>query len=1490
MAITPPPTPGAPVIRKPTLLLFSAGHEKSLQRITESYCDYVQGHGDQLDNLAYTLTHRRVHLPLRTYGIVNETGKFISAVTPVFKCRINQGTTFVFTGQGGNYPGMGAELLQFPEFLHDIREMDTILQDLPHPPEWRIEEALQKLEISSRVNEAEFSQPICTALQIALVNHLSRHCISPSSVIGHSSGEVAAANAAGVLSVKEAMIIAYYRGYVVKHQSHRKGGMAAVGLSQESITPFLVPSIAGTANLPVIACENSMTSTTISGDIFGLQNVIAKIRKQYPDVFVRMLRVDTAWHSQHMSEIGDEYQSLIEKFIKPKKPSIPFFSSVTCDILEHAADFKASYWRRNLESPVLFRQAVKKLLTSSPPDICLEIGPHSTLSGPLKQIFAETPVVPSYVSVLTRNLNGITSFLAALGELHCRGREVVFPVPLDAKLLNDLPPYPWHLDKSYWPTSRVIRDWRSRKFPTHEILGTRTLESSDLAPTWRCLLNVDNVPWLQDHLVKQEVVFPAAGFIAIAGEIIRQLSDVPLQRFSVRDFNIKSALVLPADNIELTSHARRQTLNASEEGEWWEFEVHSCNNDVCTKHCTGLVKAGPASQAPTLLVDDNDFLRSVDSSKWYSAISRVGYNYGPAFRGLKDVRANVKSPAVLLKVTDVQEDEDLAPTYTLHPTTIDQALQSFLVARHQGQSRLLDKLFLPTQIDEIFVSSVGSRRRLKFQTIHAHISANLVGQLDNCTSSEPCFFMKGVHFSSVHDETPALDTHGAVQLIWKPDIDLTQSSTLLASTATPEHPRIQELLESLFLLCVLDVQEYISDTPLGVVNSEKPHLPLQGFWLNKFLEDPTANVSCITHEQIRNLLGYTKLQRGEIIQKIMQDFQHLGSGAGAGAAATLIVRCRDNARGLFSGQVDPLDLFLEGNTLHELYDFMNSLWSYKLFLDLFLHQQGRHLKVLEIGGGTGGLTARILEDLASGSKNGDMCAEYTFTDVSPGFFQAAKERFQKYSDRLKFRLLDIGQNPANQGFEEGYFDLAIASNVLHATPHLTQTLRHVHHLLKPGGRLLLQELCCESKWINFIMGFLPGWWLGQNDGRLSEPYISVDEWDQRLQLAGFSGIEAAVYDAGQPYQLNASIIARREHSIIPKCTKKITLLSWPNSCNDHEYLIQRELETQLILDGFSVAHLEWTPNISFLDEGDVISLLDLRSGSAFFSNLTRYNLEICQSLIQSLQNSSCHRALLWLTQACQVSPKDPQYAQVLGFARTVRVEQSVAFATLELDMVDEEVVPSICKVLQRIRLDLSLPGTHLDSDMEFAVVDGEVHIPRYQSLSVPNTLAAISNPSEAREHRATTLQIGSPGALDTLRWVEREIESLKSDMVRVDIHAAGLNFKDVVNAMGMVPSSRSDDQQGLFLGLEAAGIVTEIGSAVTHVKPGDRVILFAPESGCFATQIQTPGKFCVLISESLSFIDAAGMPCVFLTVLQSLVEKASLKRGQSILIHSAAGK
>lgn len=296
------------------LLPLSAHDKQTLKRNIEAYGGTADNY-NVLD-LSYTLANRRTHFPSR--GIVVASHANINKVFKdnlqkfVFAEKKETPTVgFVFTGQGAQWPRMGAELMAYyPSFLRSIRYLDMALGELEDSPDWTLEDALLEDPKSSRVNDAEFSQPLCTAIQVALVQLLGLWGIRPKVTCGHSSGEIAAAFAAfaaGLISASQVIILAYYRGRVVRNID-TNGAMLAVGLGAEAIKPFLE----GAKDEVVVACHNSPAGVTLSGNADLLESLKKDLVAD--KVFARSVNTNgKAYHSHHMHSAAANYEALVRR-------------------------------------------------------------------------------------------------------------------------------------------------------------------------------------------------------------------------------------------------------------------------------------------------------------------------------------------------------------------------------------------------------------------------------------------------------------------------------------------------------------------------------------------------------------------------------------------------------------------------------------------------------------------------------------------------------------------------------------------------------------------------------------------------------------------------------------------------------------------------------------------------------------------------------------------------------------------------------------------------------------------------------------------------------------------------------------------------------------------------------------------------------------------------------------------------------------------------
>lgn len=721
-------------IDRPFLVTMSAHDEKTLKRNIQAHHKIA---GDyHLPDLAYSLNERRSKFASRGYTVAlpGQEIKSFSIDNFSYGSKLNKAAKvgFVLTGQGAQWARMGYEAVQqFPNFAETINALNRVLQRVDPKPTWNLWDVLEAPAESSRVGEPEISQPVCTALQIAIIDLFASWGIEPSVTVGHSSGEIAAAYAAGRTSAPEAILAAYFRGLAVARAAPM-GTMLAVGLGAEEVADyidFLSPEV---AERVVIACENSPGSVTISGnmdDIAALKKVLDEF-----NIFARPLKTGKAYHSHQMNGVAPLYAELYSKahndiltemHLTWRRPVANMVSSVTGELVE-ASHLPITYWCDNLRNRVLFNTALQVLGTTpelADVNILIEIGPHSALGGPVKQICAANDFEMQYIPSILRGADGAVALLKTAGELYLRGLNIDFelvnniepstPATFSNKrhggprYLPDLPHYQWNYERTHWYQPRVMAELRESKHLRHDILGRRVFGLSTNASTWKNILRQRDVPWFADHTLGLDVVFPAAGHISLAIEaLLQQLDFEPHEAGGVkfRDINIEKALIVPDTDNGVEVHTRLEKIAAA--GDWYTFTVESVENDVWTQHSTGKIQQRPKDALSLGLASPykpNELHQQVTGKRWYRSFRRVGFKYGPNLQTMTHVRGNgkdrVASAGIMVQTTC--KDMENESRYMLHPSTIDGCLHAVIAAVHKGLHKEMPWGVIPLEIGEM---------------------------------------------------------------------------------------------------------------------------------------------------------------------------------------------------------------------------------------------------------------------------------------------------------------------------------------------------------------------------------------------------------------------------------------------------------------------------------------------------------------------------------------------------------------------------------------------------------------------------------------------------------------------------------------------------------------------------------------------------------------------------------------------------------------------
>ncbi|PYH83208.1 reducing type I polyketide synthase [Aspergillus uvarum CBS 121591] len=803
---------GAEDARPPKVLVLSANDQGSLK----NYLNALAGHlinpsvSIDVDDLAYTLSERRSHLYYRAFAVSSTSGIDHGKVHFGQKAASAPRIGFVFTGQGAQWSQMGASLVKaFPQAREVIEELDQVLQKLPDAPKWSLLAELTEERTSEALRQPEFSQPLVTALQLAVLEVIKEWGIHPEAVVGHSSGEIAAAAAAGLITPDEAIKIAYYRGQAAKRFPPEEPlGMLAVGVDVETVERYLGPE----SNVQ-IACYNSPSSLTMSGTAAALQSLEARLKQD--GHFARLLLVDVAYHSSYMAPIGELYEKMLlsnASNVSPGKPTARMYSSVTGQVLTQAPD--ALYWKRNMVSPVRFTQAATKLLQDPQgADFLIEIGPSNALSGPIAQIkkaLSGAAANALYTSALKRGPISIQSLYNVAGQLFLIGGSVDFRKvnrtheSKKPSVIIDLPNYAWNHSQRYWHETQASRDWRFKKFINHDLLGSKMNGTAWQAPIFQKTLRLGDLPWLRDHMMGNQIIFPGAGYCAMAVEAMYQVAMVtkweekePARcQFRFRDIRFLRALVLEEETAATYTLALSPARGGSIR-DWYEFRVCSTKEGVYTEHCAGLIavetdyteKTAPASSLEPLQL-------ATPASMIYKAVRESGYNYGPCFQKHLLFEATMgKTESRSTVAMDPPPSTYGQSFYPIHPASIDACFYIGILAISKGDIPLVGAVHVPQILSSLVIPmrreqpaeaiALASARFLGIgrEDLHRNYGSDL--SLYDPRDGSLIFEMKGLTTRDIETSEEEGAKHLFTHLAWEADLHLLLS--------TPE-PKLRHFL------------------------------------------------------------------------------------------------------------------------------------------------------------------------------------------------------------------------------------------------------------------------------------------------------------------------------------------------------------------------------------------------------------------------------------------------------------------------------------------------------------------------------------------------------------------------------------------------------------------------------------------------------------------------------------------------------------------------
>ncbi|KAH7322511.1 reducing type I polyketide synthase [Stachybotrys elegans] len=1512
------------------VFMLSAKQEANLKATADNLYNYLSGvdQADEtlLDNLAFTLNERRSRFPWS----VGFTASSPQEVMDILKNDLPQPIRssdsprvgFVFTGQGAQWYAMGRELIAtYPVFGDTIYEADRILESMDC--EWSLVDELLKPQEESRVNDVVLSPPMCIAVQIGLVRLLKSWGITPVGVTSHSSGEIAAAYAAGVVTLAEAMAIVFARGNflaALQSKSHYKGTMIAAGCSRKEAEALIED--AGLSSTVVVACVNSPSSVTISGD----QESVAKVEQIVRDksLFVRPLKVPVAYHSHHMLPVAADYLRALKSVLCETRPfadnSIIYTSPVSGKRVLDASTLGPQHWVDNMVQPVLFVDALRELLVGEGQDqvdILVEVGAHGALAGPIRQSL-QLPELShlnvGYASCLTRGKSAVQTMQTLAATLAAKGcpvdlEAVNFPSPshlsmsaLTPKVLTDLPTYVWNHETRHWYESRINKMHRNRENPKHDLLGSMLLGATPRSPTWRHFIRVADIPWVRDHKVQSDIVYPGAGYISMAIEAMKQVAvrdGTPFTHLELRDVDIKAALVIPetADGVEVVitlQEAESKTLGLKE---WSKFSISSVDESgqTWTEHCSGLIAA--TSQDSTVESteepDSSEDLVAIEPDSIFSTFRNVGIYHGDIFRNLNSIelKKGKEESVSVIKIADsaATMPSGVEQPHIVHPTTLD----SVIVAAYtslQGSGHLQNTAMVPRFIKHIQIAAemasltAGKEMLAISKTVkkandgfYASVETRASGS-NNLIRVNGLFCKALAMSSAVTDEQESegpLGVNTLMQTRWAEDASLTSLDAFAEKLKlVPDEEEVNNVRE-LKQACYFFIREALQIEPQLDESKLAQHHHKYIAWMKEEVANANPRLDQAWSDS-------TPAQRDELYTRVAADT----------IDGELVCRIGRNLAGILRREIQPLEVMIQDDLLSRYYQgalrIGRTYQQMQQMMDLVAHKTPG-AKILEIGAGTGGCTQYVLDILGGNNGSAPRFSQYDFTDVSGNFLDHAKERFRAWGDLVKYNSLDIESDPSAQGFEEGTYDVVVACQVLHATKNMDNTMRNVHRMLKPGGRLLMVETTHDTWDISLIFGSLPGWWLSEEPERYNSPSLSVPFWQTVLGRTNFSGLDMNIPDSEDPQEHVMNLLvstALPAESAGSEQAGQVVVVSTQETAANESLALVASLKNQATFG--SVEFVSLADIVDSNVEDKICVLVDTASKSILVSPTA--------SEFQAIKKVTASQGLLWISRGGALECTNPASALSTGFLRTLRTEdRTKRYVTLDLEEHEGGLSATDIDAITRVAtaaFDPSVPNASVDTEyvsrgaqilVPRVTVDDSAKAKEYTSRIDLETTSDESLKFHDADH-PVRLGVASVGMLDSLIFYPDSSVSdpLGPDEVEIQPRAFGLNFRDVMVAMGQLDTS--------VMGFECSGIVTRLGSnaaVASNLKPGDRVIALL--RGHWATRVRADWRGIAVIPNEMTFEVAASVLLVFATAYYSLHTLAQIQEGDTILIHSAAG-
>jgi phthiocerol/phenolphthiocerol synthesis type-I polyketide synthase C len=1493
-------------------LFLSAATPAALKQMAEQYADFLRTNSAWYYDIAYQLAYKRAHLnnglavkAKSVSGLIRALRSYIEGAenSPVVTQPLVEKKTdlaFIYSGNGSQWLGMGRELLAADEFFAEkLREVDGLLGE---HVEYSIIEELHAEPENSRFHLTEIAQPTLFAVQVGITEWLADQGIKPKAVAGHSVGEVTAAWAAGALSLKQATHLIVERS-AAQGLTRGTGRMSAMGLGREDAISLI--DELGLNDQVEIAGVNSTKSVTLAGSLPALQKLESVAEQR--DVFCRILDLDYAFHSKYMDPVKDRLLTSLES-LRPGQTSVPMYSTVTGEKID-GKKFTAQYWWENVRRPVAFGKAVDAMIEDGI-HVFMDVGPHPIMRGYLNECLRNANVRGLVSPTLMRKSDEVQDIQRALLSVHLAGAYMDldrhFPV---SGTHIDLPTYPWQHQEYWHEVTDEGYNLTGRRIE-HPLLGYRIKPE---LPQWEIHLDCETVPYLADHVVGNGEVMPAAAYVEMAlaaAKIWYQEEGY----HELEDLEIRSPLLFEADQL--------RTLRFELSESSGHFVIKSrlrLTDDAWTEHVVGRVlhhSSEPKESAHAIELSKNPEGNILTGDQHYQIAAKLGLKYGPCFQGIKQVW--ISGNSAVASVITPEGISDRFEQHVLHPCYLDSCFQVLVGLISNQFSGNRASAMIPVRVGRLRTYSTGkiewfsaqitrqSPRSVlaNFQLFDAE--GKLVARAEDCRFRAVNFVQDaqetGIYEYLLQPKPNAFSISNSATLdtksLAKAAENILNSESQLKRRQTL-YSEVVPLLDTLIACYVYEALNHFAENQelsLDSLFSDRGVEPRHQYLVSRLLQ--------IMEEQgwaEKQDKDSWKLAPNEEIPDSQSVWLTLiGDYPGLMPEVLLAGRAGSNLSDILSGKRKAEDFIKPGKSSGLKDHLADTALSIKGTMDSLVDvitqwtdQKEQYFRVLHLGNGQGKLSQRIIKMLPI---NSDYHYLHADTEIC-GKVEALIEDYpQAQVSQIDFESADEWEEFTDQ---QAPFDLVIVNETLHAHTHPDRLLQTLRSVMSAESLLLCMEKN-PSRLADITFGLDDDYWHRTTNPENPTPLrLHVNKWASLTQSAGFTDTQTISDD---PDKISGSylLLARNEaapevlvaekrwlivtdsttdassltHKLAEQLPEHIhaTYLSHQAGCNK----LETPDEGQNILD---LVNGSFSENLDKLQLSQIDSVLFLCGLNTRQSELgdslnlrTVAALNIAKLLNTLSENSPSLRLVTLRGSTASIGEKHLADAALWGLGRVIRNE----IADIDCSQID----------LASDKPDSLIPA--LITELEHPNNDREIVLEKNLRYALEMQPRPIEKGQEEDWNGPIKLDFSDPGLLKNLQWVPLEYQSPGTDELKIRPMASGLNFRDVMYAMGLLSDEAVESGfSGPTLGMEFAGEVEAVGKDVSGFSVGDRVMGFGP--ACFSTQLITKATAVAQIPQTWLFEEAATIPTTFFTAYYALDHLARLQEGERILIHGGAG-